>query len=114
MALLYADEDFPHPVADALRSLGHDVLTAQAAGQANQKIPDAQVLAHAASLDRAVLTHNRRDFMRLHQASAKHAGIIVCTHDADAEALARRIHEAMVKVPDLHGQLVRIIRSSSG
>jgi len=57
-------------VADALRALGHDVLTALAAGQANQKIPDAQVLAYATSLDRAVVTHNRRDYMRMHKASA--------------------------------------------
>jgi hypothetical protein len=25
--LLYADEDFPYPVVDELRQLGHDVLT---------------------------------------------------------------------------------------
>jgi predicted nuclease of predicted toxin-antitoxin system len=111
MARLYADEDFPHPVADALRSLGHDVVTALDAGQANQKIPDAQVLAHGTSLDRAVLTHNRRDYIRLHRAGAQHAGIIVCTHDADTEALAQRIHAALMKVTDLHGQLVRIVRT---
>ena len=110
MALLYADEDFPHPVADALRSLGHDVLTALDAGQANQKIPDEQVLAYATSLDRAVLTHNRRDYIRLHRANAQHAGIIVCKHDSDAVALAQRIHIALTSVADLHGQLVRVTR----
>jgi len=56
MAMLYADENFSQPVVDALRALGHDVLTALDVGQANQKIPDAQVLAHATALDRAVLT----------------------------------------------------------
>lgn len=30
--LLYADEDFPHPVVEELRRLGHDVLTAQEDG----------------------------------------------------------------------------------
>jgi hypothetical protein len=27
MAQLYADEDFPFPVVERLRALGHDVLT---------------------------------------------------------------------------------------
>lgn len=40
MALLYADENFHLRVVEELRPLGHDVLTAQQAGQANQKILD--------------------------------------------------------------------------
>jgi hypothetical protein len=47
MALLYADENFDHPLVVRLESLGHDVVTAQHAGQANQSIPDPQVLAFA-------------------------------------------------------------------
>lgn len=35
MALLYADENFSYPVVKHLRLLGHDVLTAQEAGQAH-------------------------------------------------------------------------------
>jgi hypothetical protein len=42
MARLYADEDFPFPVVERLRQLGHDVLTAFEAGQANQGIGDAE------------------------------------------------------------------------
>jgi len=41
MARLYADEDFPFPVVERLRQLGHDVRTALEAGQANQAIADA-------------------------------------------------------------------------
>jgi predicted nuclease of predicted toxin-antitoxin system len=66
VARLYADENFPLRVVQELRSLGYDVLTALEAGQANQRIADADVLAFAASLDRAILTVNRRDFIRLH------------------------------------------------
>ncbi len=33
MAALYADENFDYPVVLELRRLGHDVLTAQEAGQ---------------------------------------------------------------------------------
>ncbi|WP_308189070.1 DUF5615 family PIN-like protein [Nostoc mirabile] len=42
MALLYADEGFPKMVTGLLRQFGHDVLTVQEAGQANQQIPDDQ------------------------------------------------------------------------
>ncbi len=55
MARLYADEDFPRPVVEELRRLGHDVRTVQEAGRANQSIPDAQVLADASAGQRAVL-----------------------------------------------------------
>lgn len=111
MAFLYSDENFPHPVVEKLRALGNDVLTAQDAGQANQRIPDDQVLAFATTLDRAVITHNRRDYIRLHRASAQHAGIIVCTHEPDVDGLARRIHESLATSPDLLGQLIRITRT---
>lgn len=45
MADFYTDENFPLPVVELLRSLGHDVLTAKAAGNANLSIPDEEVLA---------------------------------------------------------------------
>ncbi len=76
MARLYADEDIPRPLVEQLRALGHDVLTALEAGQANQSIEDGDVRTHATSLGRAVLTHNRKDFKRLHAASSGHAGIV--------------------------------------
>ncbi|GAB4203494.1 MAG: hypothetical protein Fur006_57930 [Coleofasciculaceae cyanobacterium] len=40
MARLYADEQFPRETVLALRTLGHDILTVQEAGKANQQIPD--------------------------------------------------------------------------
>ena len=61
---LYADEDFPYPVVEALRRLGHDVLTTQEDGR--QQAPDPDILARAHALGRAVITHNRRHFERLH------------------------------------------------
>jgi len=116
MALLYADENFDHPVVALLRGMGHDVLTAQDAGQANQAIPDPQVLAFATAQGRAVLTFNRRDFVRLHRQTVpagSHAGIIVCTKDDDVVALAQRIHQAIVSLPSLTNQLVRICKPPS-
>src|SRR5438309_9251170 len=66
MARLYADEDFPLPVVERLRQLGHDVVTTLEAGQANQGIGDADQLAFATTLGRAILTRNRRRYVRLH------------------------------------------------
>jgi hypothetical protein len=108
MSLLYADENFPLGAVVHLRALGHDVLTASEAGQANQKIPDSAVLAYAISLGRAVLTINRRHFIKLHKANATHAGIVVCTNDKDAGALAQRIHQAVTAAGALNNKLLRI------
>ena len=83
MARLYADENFPLPAVIALRACGHDVLTAQDAGNADQAIPDNEVLAFATREGRAILTLNRLHFLRLHQISPAHAGIIACTFDPD-------------------------------
>jgi Domain of unknown function (DUF5615) len=40
MARLYADEQFPRVVSELLCTMGHDVLTVQEAGNANQKVSD--------------------------------------------------------------------------
>lgn len=42
MARLYANENFPMPVVEELRRLGHDVLTMLEAGQTGQAMPDAE------------------------------------------------------------------------
>ncbi len=54
MADLYADEDFPQPAVEALRALGHDVLTAGEDGRAGQGISDADVAALAGRIDAAI------------------------------------------------------------
>jgi hypothetical protein len=110
MARLYADEDFDHPIVDELRRLGHDVLTVHEAGQGNRRIPDDAVLAFAIARGRAVLTFNRRHYIRMHLSSQAHAGIVVCTWDADAAALASRIDTALSNCPTLDSQLIRITR----
>ena len=110
MARIYADENFPLPVVQELRRLSHDVLTCREAGQAEQAIPDEEVLAFGTSQSRAVLTLNRWHFVRLHARAQPHAGIIVCTKDDDAGALAARIHQAFSNVPVLDNQLIRINR----
>lgn len=110
MARLYTNENFPLKVTVALRSLGHDIVTSHEAGQANQAIADEDVLRFATVHGRALLTINRRDFIRLHRASPAHAGIIVCTQDPDVLGQAQRIHEAICAQDSLVGQLVRVYR----
>lgn len=112
MARLYANENFPREVVLALRALGHDVLTTLEAGKANQRTPDDQVLAFATENGRAVLTLNRREFIRLGQGRRDHGGIIVCTQDPDTARQAGRIHEAIVHLESLKGELIRVNRPS--
>jgi hypothetical protein len=113
MAALYADENFDFVVVEALRQLGHDVLTVQEAGNANQGIPDADVLAFAITLGRAVLTFDYRGFVKLHRQMQPQKGIIVCTYDPDVPALANRIHQMLLNYPTLDNQLLRVNRPST-
>ncbi|MGB0386434.1 MAG: DUF5615 family PIN-like protein [Ardenticatenaceae bacterium] len=112
MARLYADENLAFPVVEELRRLGHDVLTIQESGLANQRFPDEGVLAFASADNRAVLTTNRKDFIRLHRTSKKHAGIIVCTFDTDFIGQASRIDKALSSYDSLVGELIRVNRAS--
>jgi predicted nuclease of predicted toxin-antitoxin system len=113
MARLYADEQYPYPVVEYLRTLGHDVLTVQESDRANQRIPDSEVLAFATAERRAVLTQNRKDFIRLHRLDPNHAGIIACTNDRDWVSLANRIHAAIALETSLDSKLIRIVRPAT-
>ena len=93
-----------------LRRLGHDVLTRQDAGNAGQAISDDAVLSFAVTQGRAVLTQNRRHFIRLHASRPEHSGMVVCTVDPDFASQAQRVHEAIESLTSLHGQLVRVNR----
>jgi uncharacterized protein with PIN domain len=111
MARFYSNENIAQDVVVELRSLGHDVLTSSEAGNANQAVPDDQVLRFATAEGRILLSHNRRHFLRLHnRATTPHCGIIVCTFDADSRALAARISAAAADAKDLTGRLVRVNR----
>jgi hypothetical protein len=110
MARLYSNENFPLPVVEQLRALGHDVLTIQETGKADQALPDDKVLEFATADDRTVLTITRRHFIRLHRERPQHAGIIVCTFDPDFAVQAERIHKAIGGKISLNGQLIRVNR----
>lgn len=110
MARLYSNENFPYPVVVELRRLGHDVLTVLEAGKAEQAIQDDAVLAFATAQERAVLTINRKHFIALHRATPNHAGIIVCTLDANFIGQAGRIDAALSEYSDINAQLIRVNR----
>ena len=110
MAQLYADENFPLPVVDELRRLGHNALTMQESGKARQAISDEVVLSLAGADQRAVLTLNRKHFIQLHRLTPEHAGIVVCTFDPDFVGQAQRIHTALMAMETLFNQLIRVNR----
>ncbi len=114
MVRLLADENFPFPVVDALRRSGHDVVTLTDLGVAGQSLTDPAVLKLASDDGRALLTLNRRDFVRLHRASADHAGIVACSFDLDFEGQAERIRVAIEGPSSWSGQLLRVNRGATG
>ena len=99
MARLYADEDFPYPVVEQLRQLGTMSLRRLRLDRRTKAIEDADQLAFATNLGRAILTRNRRHFIMLHRHSAHHAGIISITDDPDLDGQASRIDQASPTIP---------------
>jgi predicted nuclease of predicted toxin-antitoxin system len=108
---LIADENFPNPTVERLRQLGHDVLTVADMGLAGLGIPDEEVLALAHADGRAIMTHNRKHFRKLHNAGRPHSGMVLCTEDTDFDSLADRVDQALSQVIHLTGQLIRVTRA---
>ena len=114
MARLSANENFPQPVVEELRRLGHDVLTLREIGKAGQSWPDEQVLDFARTEGRGLLTLNRKHFLRLDQQAPGHAGLILCTFDPDFVGQAGRIHAAIQEQQGLlAGKVLRVSRPNS-
>jgi hypothetical protein len=85
-------------------------MTIHEAGKGDQSTSDSEVLAIATAQNMAVLTMNRRHFIRLHASSPDHAGIVVCTFDPNFAALGKRIHAAIEVESRLARNLLRINR----
>ena len=112
MGKLYVNENFPLPTVKLLRDFGHDVLTSADAGNANQRIPDEDVLQFAISENRILVTLNRRDFIQIHKTIPIHSGIIICTEDVDFISFANRIHALLETNKGLfENQLLRVYRN---
>ncbi len=110
MATLYTNENFPFPAAEELRRLGHDVMTVQESGLGGQSASDDAVLRFAIDHGRTLITLNRRHFVKLHEETPGHPGIIVCTTDSDFRGLASRIDAAVKDHSTLESRLIRVNR----
>jgi hypothetical protein len=114
MARLYSNENFAIDFVLILRSLGHDVLTSYEAGQANQGIPDDEVLTFATANDRIIITFNRDDFVKLHRSSINHAGVIVCKDDRDYAGQAQVLQEWLLATVNLGDRCLRVKKQNQG
>lgn len=113
MARFYSNENFPRRAVEALREIGHDVLTSYEAGRANQQIDDANVLAYATEVQRILLTVNRKDFYREHRYGRfKHAGIVACTQDPNPLTLAQNVSDAVKDLESCEGKFLKVIRKN--
>jgi predicted nuclease of predicted toxin-antitoxin system len=89
---LYVDEDVDINVAAQMRSRGFVAITALEVGML--QADDADQLAYAVSRQRAILTHNRNDFLKLATEygiqGKTHWGIIIARRRSPYE-IARRL-----------------------
>ena len=103
MASFFLDEDVSANLADLLRSYGHTVTDVH--DERREGIPDPRQLLFASDRGLIVVTHNRRDFLLLHDAWLtwthewrmvhRHSGILVVDQlpPADLHIAARAIHD---------------------
>ena len=113
MLKFYSNENFPIEMVNLLRGRGYDVLTSYEAGQANQKIPDDEVLMYATNAGRTVITENRQDFIDLHFTTSNHAGIVICKADRDYAGKVQVLHDFFTqdKQP-LDNRLLRVMKQN--
>lgn len=86
------DEDYPLPVAEALRSRGFDVLAA--VEMPPRGLADDEQLRRAARMGRVLVSHNRRDFVRVardfRRRGEAHAGVVLLPRDVSEARLLLR------------------------
>ena len=112
MSRFYTDEDAPYGIVEALRRLGHDVLTCEEAGRGNQGVDDAVVLADAARMGRIMVTRNRDDFEQLHNKGQFHCGLVLCFFDPDTVRQAHIIKSQVEGQPYGGPWLVKVNRNT--
>jgi len=113
MLKFYSNENFPIAMVDLLRSRGYDVLTSYEAGQANQKIPDDEVLMYAINAGRVIITENRQDFINLHSTTSNHPGIIICKADRDYAGKVQVLHDFFTQdTQPMENRLLRVMKQN--
>ena len=90
---LLLDEDVWQGLAQALRDAGYDTVSATEAGC--KGLSDEEILAYAIEQNRAMLTHNIRDYAPLaaacYEQNLRHPGIIVSKRFEKGELLRRAV-----------------------
>jgi len=90
---LYFDEDISADIVENLRHRGFDVLCARDTQRLS--LTDEAQLAFAVVQQRAIVTHNRCDFERLHQRYLEkkrpHWGIIIAKRRRDNSIVVRKL-----------------------
>lgn len=100
-------------MVNLLRSFGYDVLTSYEAGQANQKIPDDEVLIYATNRGRVLITENRQDFIYLHSVTSNHGGIIICKADRDYCGKVQVLHDFFSQdTQPMANRLLRVMKQN--
>lgn len=110
--LLLGDEDFNHKVLKVLAEASYDVTSIRELGLDRKWFSDEDVLKTAIELNRIVLTHNKKDFIKLHRNTEWHPGIITCYQTADYEVLANQVLNLLQEVDSFESKLYRINRQS--
>jgi len=83
---LYLDEDVRPLLAEIMRGRGYDVVSCVEKGALG--LTDEEQLKIAIKAKRAFLTHNIKDFVRLHKKlDGSHFGIILCNQDTISSIL---------------------------
>ena len=105
---LYLDEDVDLALALALRARKIDAVSALELGR--RQMDDANHLAYAVTQQRAILTHNRDDFLRLavgyFTETRDHFGIVIAPQYPLGEMLRRVLHLVATETQEgLFGQV---------
>ena len=117
MAQLYTDHNVAVRVAEILHQSGHEALIARDVGLARAE--DDEHLLFAVQQGRTLLTHNRKDFILLHNALCRwsaawpaqpaphHFGILVLQQDIGAAELSHAVDSFLASAPYLPNELYR-------
>ncbi len=111
MTKLYLNEDCSdRRLKKILVEFGYDVQTTYEVNNIGKD--DKNQLIYAVSQNRAFVTHNRKDFIRIHKENPNHSGIIVCTQNPNNQQLAEKIDEKIRNIDRLTNLLLRVKKPS--
>ena len=108
---LLLDEDVWPGLAEALRNAGYDTISVHEIGRLG--FSDTAQLDFAITENRAIISHNIRDFVPLAQMYAQdgidHPGIIVAVHFAKGTLIRRTLHLLVSLTPEQLSNSLRFV-----